>query len=209
MEDAHAVRGSQPIGDLNAAGQHELWVCRPFGNHLVQALARDVLHDDVGFIAVFADVVNRADIGMIDGRGQSRLAQLRGTRLLLRLRAALQQLHHHRPLQLHIVRQVDDTAAARANLADHFVMLDDAACHAAIIAVGARLYLWMYAPSCTTEYNFSTTRNFCDAAKQLFELRTHQTTLRTDNFETRHDGHHSARPPPGTATGAGLAVRSL
>ena len=66
MEDAQIMRSLKTIGDLHAAGQHQLHACGTFSDHLVQALARNVLHDDVGLIVFLADLIDRAHVGMID-----------------------------------------------------------------------------------------------------------------------------------------------
>ena len=51
MEDAEVVRGGEAVGDLDAGGEDELEAGRAFGDELVEGLAGDVLHDDVGFFA--------------------------------------------------------------------------------------------------------------------------------------------------------------
>ena len=61
---------------------------------------------------------------MVDGRGQAGFAELGGAHLLQRLRAALEQLEHDGPLQQRVGGEVDDAAAARADLADDLVVLD-------------------------------------------------------------------------------------
>ena len=140
MKDAEQVRGGETVGNLDAGGENQLQAGRTFGNHLVQRFARDVLHDDIGFVFAaglgwrFAHVVDGADVGMVDRRGQSRLAELRGTDLLQRQRAALEQLEDDGPLQQRIRGQIHDAAAARANFADELVVPDCAALHTLIIA---------------------------------------------------------------------------
>ena len=48
--------------------------------------------------------------------------------------AALEQLEHDGALEEGVVGKVDDAAAARADLANEFVLLDDASLHVSIIA---------------------------------------------------------------------------
>ena len=52
VEDAEVVGGGEAVGGLNAGGEDELEAGRAFGDELVEALAGDVLHDDVGFFTV-------------------------------------------------------------------------------------------------------------------------------------------------------------
>ena len=54
VEDAEVVGGGEAVGGLNAGGEDELEAGGAFGDELVEALAGNVLHDDVGFFAVAA-----------------------------------------------------------------------------------------------------------------------------------------------------------
>ena len=146
MEDAQRVRGGKPIRDLNARRKHQLQIRWAGGAELrdvlIERLPGDVLHDDIGFdsaaglIRHLADVVDRADVGVVDRGGQPRLTQLRGTHLLSRQGTALEQLQHNRPLQQRVGCQKDDAGAAGPDLADKLVVADDAALHGSIIACG-------------------------------------------------------------------------
>ncbi len=72
------------------------------GDELVERLAGDVLHDDVGFFGVtgfcgsLADVVDGADVGVIDGGGETGFAELGGAHLLDGEVAALEELEARR-----------------------------------------------------------------------------------------------------------------
>ncbi len=107
---------------------------------LSRRLAGDVLHDDVGFFGVagfgggFADVVDRADVGVVDGGGETGLAELGGAHLLDGQVAALEEFEHDGALEERVVGQEYDAAAASADLADELVLLDDPSLHAFIIA---------------------------------------------------------------------------
>jgi hypothetical protein len=117
MEYPQPMRRRQSVGDLHPARKHQLRIRRPFFDHLVQALAGDVLHHDVRFAVRLADLVNRADVRMVDDSRQPRLAQLRGPHLLLGLGTAFEQLQHDRPLQQRVVGQKHHSAASRTDLA--------------------------------------------------------------------------------------------
>ncbi len=140
VEDAELVRGGEAVGDLDSGGERELQAGRALGDDLVERLAWDVLHDDVGLVLSaglgggLADVVDGGDVGVVDGRGQAGLAQLRGADLLQRLRAALEQLEDDRTLQERVGGQVDDARPTGADLAQKLVVADCAALHALIIA---------------------------------------------------------------------------
>ncbi len=90
------VRCLQTVGNLNAHREHQLRVGRAAGNQLVERLAGDVLHDDEALVAGFAHFVDAADVGVLDGRGQPRLAEHGGAHLLSREQAGAQNLEDHR-----------------------------------------------------------------------------------------------------------------
>jgi hypothetical protein len=140
MEDAHVVGGGEAVGDLHAAGEDELGVGGAFGDDLVEGLARDVLHDDVGFGVAFtwvglADFVDGADVRVVDGGGKASFSKLGGAHLLGGLGTALEELENDGALEESVVREVHDTAAAGADLAEELVLPDDAASHGVIISV--------------------------------------------------------------------------
>ena len=146
MEDAEVVGGGEAVGGLNAGGEDELEAGGAFGDDLVEGLARDVLHDDVGFFAVsafgggFADVVDGADVGVVDGGGEAGFAELGGAHLLNGEVAALEEFEDDGALEEGVCGEKHDTAAAGADLADELVLLDLAALHGLIIARGE---VWM------------------------------------------------------------------
>ena len=86
------VRGGEAVGDLDSGGEDELEAGWALGDELVKRLAGDVLHDDVGFGLLGAVVtgvgcglpyvVDGADVGMVDGGGETGLAELGGAHLL-------------------------------------------------------------------------------------------------------------------------------
>ena len=140
MEDAEGVGGGEAVGGLGSGGEDELEAGGAFGDELVEGFAGDVLHDDVGFFAVavfgggFADVVDGADVGVVDGGGETGFTELRGAHLLDGEVAALEELEDDGALEEGVVGEVYDSAAAGADLADELVLLDLASLHELIIA---------------------------------------------------------------------------
>ena len=140
MEDAEVVGGGEAVGGLDAGGEDELEAGGAFGDELVEGLARDVLHDDVRFVfatglgGCFADIVDGADVGVVDGGGEASFAELRGAHLLDGEAAALEKLEDDGALEESVVGEVDYAAAACADLADELVLLYLAALHGSIIA---------------------------------------------------------------------------
>ena len=119
-----ACAACKTVGNLNADREHQLQAGRPARDERIERLAGHVLHGDVALVAAFAHFVDAAHIGMLDGRGQARLAQDRGAHLLDGEQPRAQNLEHHGPLQLRVVGQVDYPAASGAQAADNFVMFN-------------------------------------------------------------------------------------
>ena len=96
---------------------------------LIERLARHILHDDVAFVASLAHLVDGADIGMLNRRGETRFAQHRRAHLLRREQTGTQNLEYHGTLQQRVVRKIHNTAAACAEPANNLVVLDGLAFH--------------------------------------------------------------------------------
>ena len=95
----------------------------------VQRGAVDQLHHDEAAAFVLADVVERADVGVVQRRGGARLAleALRGQRVGgRRLR---QELHRDVAAEPEVLAPVHDTHAASAQPIDNAVVRDDGTDH--------------------------------------------------------------------------------
>src|SRR5664280_2886119 len=75
VHDATGMCRLEGVGDLDAHGEQGLQVeWRTPRHHLCERLAFEELHDDEVLPLVLLDGVNRADSGMVQGRGGTRLA---------------------------------------------------------------------------------------------------------------------------------------
>jgi hypothetical protein len=74
MDEAHGMRRGQRRRDLRGQLAHVVNRERAPGQHFVQRLAVDVLHDEVGGAVVLRDVVEGADVRMVERRDRSRFA---------------------------------------------------------------------------------------------------------------------------------------
>src|SRR5438309_9843842 len=73
MDAASSVSGIERIGNLNAQIEHRLDLQR-FSSYLVlEGFPFEVLHGDEGPSFIFPNVVNRADIRVIECRGSTSL----------------------------------------------------------------------------------------------------------------------------------------
>ena len=87
------------------------------------------LHDDKGLVRVLPDVVNGADVGMIQSRGGLRLALKSGQRLRVAEHLFRQELEGNKAMQAGVLGLVDHTHAAAAQLFDDVVVGDFLADH--------------------------------------------------------------------------------
>ena len=67
MNDARTVRGIQGISDLDGQIEQKLHIQRLALNGVLQGLAVQELHSDQGLAIHRVDVVDRADIRMVEG----------------------------------------------------------------------------------------------------------------------------------------------
>src|ERR1700685_147548 len=70
MPDAFAVSGVEPVGDLDGDGEKGVHVHGAAGDGVFQRGAFEIFHGDEGFAGVFADIVDRADVGMAERGGR-------------------------------------------------------------------------------------------------------------------------------------------
>ena len=76
MHDSLGVRGVEAVGDLNADLEELGNIHGLAGNAVFQGLAFEKFHGDEGAAFEFADIVNRADVGVIQrGSGASFAAE--------------------------------------------------------------------------------------------------------------------------------------
>src|ERR1700758_3018314 len=109
MDDALGVGGFERVGDLNAEIEYFLERHGPATDYALQRLAIEILHDDEGAAVFFADVVNGADIGMIEGRGGLGFAAeaLEGLAILGHFFG--QEFQGYRTVKARVLSFIDDT----------------------------------------------------------------------------------------------------
>ena len=74
MDDAVLVRGVEGLGDLRRDVERLRQRQRPFQQPVRERLPGQVLHDEVGRTVMRPDVVERADVGVIQGGDRAGLA---------------------------------------------------------------------------------------------------------------------------------------
>ena len=135
MKYTKLVRGTHSVRDLDTDRKHQRYGRGAFMNDGVEGLARDILHDDVGFIGGLADFIDGTDIRVLNSRCEPGFPQDRGPHLLDGERPFPQHFEHDRPHQQRVGGKIDNATAARAQLAGDLVVLQDAGLHAVSLPV--------------------------------------------------------------------------
>ena len=149
VDDSGSVGNVEGVGDLDA--EIDLLVHRKrFAlDAIFQSAAFEVLHHDVVtglrfsavFDLVFADVVDGADVGMIEGGGGAGLAAETLEGLGIAGDFIGQEFEGDEALQAGVFRFVDDAHAATAELFDDAVVRDGLANHAEDARMAGRFIL--------------------------------------------------------------------
>ena len=69
VENAFRVRGIQCVGNLDTGVEQGLGVQRPARDVVLEGLAIQELHGDEGLARVLSDLVDGADVGVVERRG--------------------------------------------------------------------------------------------------------------------------------------------
>jgi hypothetical protein len=74
MDDSFGVSSIEGIGDFDGERKRRIEVHRPAHDGVLERHAVQKFHYDVGLSVLLANVVNGADVGMIQGRGSLRFS---------------------------------------------------------------------------------------------------------------------------------------
>ena len=116
-----AVGRGQRVGDLRPVLQRLIGSERALGQAVGQRPALEVLHHQVVHTAVLADVVQRADVGVVQVGDRPRLALESLPRLGLVGQVARKHLDRHGPVEPRVARPVDLAHTASAQGVDDLV----------------------------------------------------------------------------------------
>ena len=133
MHDALGVRRIERVGDLNAKVEEGVGFQGPARHAVLEGLAVEQFHDDEALALMLANLVNGADVGMVErGRGAGFAAEtLDRLRVLGNLVG--QKLQGDKAAQGDVLGLIDDPHAAAAQLLEDAVVRDGLADHCARI----------------------------------------------------------------------------
>ena len=121
MDDALGVGGGERFRDLGPDGDGVVERQRPAAEHAREALAFDVLHDDVGMGVDVEDVVDRRDVGVGEPAGGARLAMETLARVGHAQPRFRRTLERDVPPEPRVFSQIDLAHAAAAEALQHGV----------------------------------------------------------------------------------------
>src|SRR5712692_9495030 len=129
MRDAFRVSGLQGVGDLDTqlqqlAGREGLG-----GDAVLQRLPFQKLHDDEGPAFIFADVVDGADVGVVEGGGGARFALEALERLAIARKLLGQKLQGDAAAEARVFGLVNHAHAAAPELLNDAIVGNGLADH--------------------------------------------------------------------------------
>ena len=124
MDDALGVGGGEGFRDLGPHGDGVVERQRPAAEHAREALAFDVLHDDVGMGVDVEDVVDGRDVGVGQPSGGARLAMETLARVGHAQPRLGRTLERDLPSEPRVFSEVDLAHAAASEALQHGVRSD-------------------------------------------------------------------------------------
>ena len=124
MHDAFAVSGVEPVGDLDGDGEKGVHVHGAAGDGVFQRGAFEIFHGDEGFAGVFADIVDRADVGMAERGGRFGFAAETLEGLAIAGEIIGQEFQRDKTIEARVFCFVDDAHSSTAKFFDDAVMRD-------------------------------------------------------------------------------------
>ena len=101
----------------------------PYGDALLQRLSFEQLHGDKRVAPVLVNIVDRADVGMVEGGGGLGFALEALERLMVLGHLLRQEFERHKAVELGVLSFVDDTHSSAAELLQDAVVGDGCAGH--------------------------------------------------------------------------------
>ena len=129
VNDAFGVRGVQGVGDFDGEANGLFDFHGTPGDKIFQSDAVEKFHGDEGFAVLLADVVNRADVGMIEGRSGLRLTLEAGQCLRVAADLIGEEFQGNEPMEACVFGFINNTHPAATEFFDNTVMGDGFADH--------------------------------------------------------------------------------
>ena len=129
MDDAACVRGVEAVRDLDAELEDTVERQRSARDLVLQRPAIEQFHDDEPLGSVLADVVDGADVGMVERRGDAGLALKPIQRFRIAREIGRQELQRDLAAQAHVFGTIDHAHAAGAEPLENLVVANNGPNH--------------------------------------------------------------------------------
>src|SRR2546426_8661004 len=129
VNDAFGMSGVESVGDLNRQTQQDFRLKGFPGNEMLQRCPVQKLHGNERLSILLANVINRADIGVVQGGRGLGFALKTSERMRVLGNFGGQELQGNETVQPHVLGLVDHTHASATELLDDVVMRDGLADH--------------------------------------------------------------------------------
>jgi hypothetical protein len=129
VDDAFRVRGVERIRNLNRQPKQNVGLDGPAGNAMLQRQPVEKLHHKKGMAILLPDLMNGADIGMVERRSRLRLTLKPRQSLRVSNNVIGQKLQGDKTVQGNVLGLVDNAHAAAPKLLDDTVVRDGLADH--------------------------------------------------------------------------------
>jgi hypothetical protein len=124
MDDAFGVRGVECIGDFDSDIEKAIEFEGLPGDEVFERNAVEKLHDNEGFAVLFTDVVDGANVGVIEGGSGLRFPFETGKGLRIFGDRVGKELEDDTAMKTGVVGLIDDAHTTAANSFDDAVMGD-------------------------------------------------------------------------------------
>ncbi len=129
MDDVFAVRGIERIGDFDGQAEQHVHFERAPGDAVLEGQAVEVLHGDESLAIFLANIVNGADVGMVQGGSRLGLTAKTLQRLPVLGDVLREEFQGDEAIEAGVFGLIDDTHAATAKFLDDAVVRDGLADH--------------------------------------------------------------------------------
>ena len=133
MNDSFGMRGIEGVGDFDADIEQAFQFHRAIADAVLQGNALEKFHGDEGFAVVVADVVNGADVGMVQRGCGLGFALKAGEGLRVAGDIVGEKLESDEAVQAAVFRLVDNAHTAAPEFFNDAVMRDGFADHAVAV----------------------------------------------------------------------------
>ena len=124
MNDALGVGGVERVGNFDAEIEEKLQIHGAAADGMLQSFAVETFHGQVGLAVGFADVVNGADVGMIQRGGGARFAAEAFERLRVFGQFIGEEFQRDEAAEVGVLSLVNHAHAATAEFFDDAVVRD-------------------------------------------------------------------------------------